>query len=177
MHIPEIRDLLAAWLLLGVAFGNLVAEGMIAGADDILIALATVGIGFLLHELAHKVVAQRYGLVAEFRAEYRMLFFAVLMSVTGILFAAPGAVYTSGVRTTRQQVRISAAGPVTNILLALAFLPVGGAIGGYGFMINAWLALFNMIPFGGLDGQAIYRNDRPLYVVLVLVAAGLLYFL
>jgi len=32
------------------------------------ISLFTLGIGFLLHELAHKFVAQRYGCFAEFRS-------------------------------------------------------------------------------------------------------------
>lgn len=168
MNTREIVDLLSAWVVLSAAFANLFAALTLNGLTA---SLLTVGLGFLLHELAHKVVAQRYGLKAVFHASYSMLGFALLASFAGFIFAAPGAVYTEGSRTRRQQTLISAAGPLTNVVLAIGFLAVPGSIGSFGSTINGWLALFNMIPFGGLDGQDIYRYDKLLYAGIVAVSA------
>ncbi|MFC6725943.1 metalloprotease, partial [Halobium palmae] len=81
----ELIDLLVAWVALGVAFAVFFAgggtgflQGLLAGEGLALlvVSLSTAGVGFLLHELAHKVVAVRFGQVAEFRADYGMLFVA-----------------------------------------------------------------------------------------------------
>jgi len=165
MKFEEKRDLLLAWLILGLAFANIL-EGL--SIDSILTATVTAGLGFLLHELAHKIVAQNYGLNAEFMAYYRMLAFAFFGSFVGFIFAAPGAVYTRGQRTLEQQLWITSAGPITNILLALIFLLVPGQIGSYGHSINSWLALFNMIPFGPIDGRKILDAYRPVYIGIVI---------
>ena len=167
MKFEEKRDLLLAWLVLGLAFANILGGLSI---DSILTATVTAGLGFLLHELAHKVIAQNYGLDAEFIADYRMLAFAFFGSFAGFIFAAPGAVYTRGKRTLEQQLWITAAGPITNILLALIFLMVPGQIGGYGHSINSWLALFNMIPFGHIDGRKILDASRPVYIGIVIAS-------
>lgn len=167
LKFEEKRDLLLAWIILGLAFANLLGGLM---PRPIGIALFTAGIGFLLHELAHKIVAQNYGLQAEFIADYRMLAFAFFLSFAGFIFAAPGAVYSRGLRSIKQQLWISAAGPITNIVLAILFLFVPGQIGNYGHTINAWLALFNLIPFGGLDGQKILEASKPVFVGLVIAS-------
>lgn len=174
MRRREITDLLVAWTALSIAFGNLFGGFTLYSLG---IAAVTAGIGFLLHELAHRIVARNYGLSAAFEADYAMLFFAVLGSFAGFIFAAPGAVVTTGKRTGDQQALISAAGPITNIVLALAFLVVPGTVGNYGFRINSWLALFNMIPFAGLDGQAVFGQNKLLFAGIVLTSIGLVFFL
>jgi Zn-dependent protease len=170
MRFEEKRDLLAAWLILGVAFANLLGGLNIL---SITVALLTAGAGFLLHELAHKIVAQNYGLNAEFVADYQMLAIAFFASFAGFIFAAPGAVYTSGKRTLEQQLWITAAGPITNIGLGVIFMFVPGQIGSYGSTINIWLALFNLIPFGNIDGKKILEASKPVYVILVLISVAL----
>ncbi len=170
METRELRDLVAAWLVLGIAFGNLLGGLEIY---TVAVALLTAGVGFLLHELAHRVVARRFHLAAEFRANYEMLAIAFFGSFAGVLFAAPGAVYTEGRRSPREQVLISGAGPATNILLGALFFFIPGIIGSYGFMINSWLALFNMIPFGGLDGESVYRHDKVTYFFMLGVSAAM----
>ncbi|MEZ3115014.1 metalloprotease [Halobaculum sp. MBLA0147] len=174
----ELRDLAAAWLALSAAFGvfffgggPLVAETVTAGVFGPLVEItllsgATAGVGFLLHELGHKVVAVRFGQRAEFRADYGMLFLAVVSALAGFLFAAPGAVYHSGRITRREHGLIALAGPVVNIVLAVGFLAcwLGGGlldvtlvrqVGQWGLAVNLLLAAFNMIPFGPLDGATI----------------------
>lgn len=172
MDKREIQDLLASWLILSVAFANL-----FGGLDfqSVGAALLTAGLGFLLHELAHKIVAEKFGLWAVFEANYSMLGFALLGSFAGFIFAAPGAVVTRGSRTGFQQKWISAAGPATNILLAVLFMFIPGFIGDYGLRINSWLALFNLIPFGGLDGESILKNDKLLFGLMLVVSIFLVF--
>ncbi len=37
-------------------------------------------------------------------------------------------------------------------------------------MINAWLALFNLIPFMGFDGHKIFEWNKPTYFILLGIA-------
>ncbi|PSQ18799.1 metalloprotease [Halobacteriales archaeon QS_8_69_26] len=177
----ELVDLLAAWVALGVAFTAFLFTPQVFLSEVLVFALsvsmATVGVGFLLHELAHKVVAVRYGQVAHFQADYGMLFVAIMAGLAGFLFAAPGAVVHRGRITPREHGLIALAGPVTNLLLAalfvpLVFVPAVGPIAHLGVTINAFLAAFNMIPFGPLDGKTVLNWSKAVFAVAFLVSAG-----
>ena len=138
--------------------------------------------GFLLHELGHKFVAQRYGAWAEFRMYPLGLMLAVMMSFLGFLFAAPGAVYITGRVTKKQNGLISLAGPVVNVAIGGIFLaawlifPIGGTAAGYVIQLIAimslFLAGFNLIPIPPLDGYKIATWNIPIYVGMV-AATGL----
>lgn len=163
----ELRDLFVAWAVLGLAFAVFFAGGaqQFLRGDPlgyVSASLLSAGVAFLLHELAHKVVAVRFDQVAEFRADYGMLFLALMSALAGFIFAAPGAVHHRGRVTDRQRGLIALAGPVTNLALAVAFFPLlltSGEflvqVGFYGVFINLLLAAFNMLPFGPLDGRTV----------------------
>lgn len=201
----ELRDLLIAWFCLAVAF-TLDISGGIAFVTNpgkisvdmlaltFVIAVATVGVSFVLHELAHKFMAIRYGYWAEFRKNTQMLLIAVVIAVvTGIVFAAPGTtlINTAGrVMTKKERGMISASGPVTNLIFAVPFLAVmfagiilcGAAatpftvpgflfyLGLIGFQVNAMLAFFNMLPIGPLDGKKIFAWHPGVFAVLIVVS-------
>lgn len=186
----ELFDLSVAWLALGIAFTvffwrDVVTDlffgrAAISGAAMLLaVSMGTVGIGFLLHELAHKIAAIQFGRVAEFRADYGMLAFAILAGYAGFLFAAPGAVYHTGRQiTARQNGLIAVAGPLTNLALAVLFVPLALSgrlqfVGQLGVSVNLVLAAFNMLPFGPLDGKKVLGWNLIVFGIVFLLSVSL----
>jgi len=190
----EVRDLLVAWAALGLAFTIFFAGGgpnllAMVGLPLVVllgVSLLTAGVAFLLHELAHKVVAVNYGQIAEFRADYNMLFLAVMSALLGFIFAAPGAVHHRGYLNAKEHGHIAIAGPVINLVLAAVFLPVyfGGIglnlgllvlLGQLGIIVNLFLAAFNLVPFGPLDGKTVIAWSKPVWGGTFLLSAALTY--
>ena len=199
----ELKDIAKAWFAISLAFGIVLGGLTIKFFTAFVISAIAVGFGFLLHELSHKFFAQKYGYKAEFRSFDEMLFLAVIMSFFGFVFAAPGAVMIfSRVFDKRKNGIISVAGPLMNILLALAFLglatlftggfnnalilmnlsitqildmPIFYAILSIGFLVNGWLALFNMIPVWLFDGAKVFRWNKLVYFIVVIIAAVLVF--
>ena len=173
----EKKDLFWAGIMISLAFAILLSGGFggflgIGFLIIFVIAFFTAGIGFLFHEMMHKYVAQNYGLLAEFRAFYKMLWLAILFSLFGFIIAAPGAVFLRGHITREKNGKISLAGPLTNLVLALLFLifililnPSGifGAFLDFGLTINSLLAAFNMIPTIPFDGGKVIAWNKPIY--------------
>jgi Zn-dependent protease len=154
-------------------------------------AAAAALTGFVAHEMAHKISAQRGGYWAEFRLSPIGLVISVITALAGFLFAAPGATMIGGMANLRDWGRTSLAGPATNFVFALAFLAGAFAtegIAAWSFLpptllflafINAWFAAFNMIPIGPLDGAKVLRWSGPLWAACFVVfgaLAGALYF-
>jgi Zn-dependent protease len=173
----EIKEIAKAWIAISIAFGILInLEGKSLGFS-ILIAAITVGLGFLAHELAHRHYARKFGKHAEFKANNTMLIFALISSLFGFIFAAPGAVIISGFVNRKEGGIIASAGPIANLAVALVFLPfifipvpTIKSIAFYGLMINSLLALFNLIPFPGFDGNRIMEWSKIRYAVLLAIA-------
>jgi Zn-dependent protease len=183
----EIGHLWKAWVLVSLAFAiSLTVPDFLSInlAINFIIATITVGIGFIAHELAHKVVAQKYRCFAEFRANFFMLIFAIVIAFTGTLFAAPGAVMIFGEIDRKQHGIVALAGPLMNIIIALLFIPlmllfpysIIGVVAGYGFRINSWLGLFNLIPFGPFDGKKIMDWSPAVLFTMIMAAAILTFF-
>ena len=156
-------------------------------------SLITVGLAFVLHELGHKFMAERFGLWAEFRVWQIGLFFALIMAVFTLgsfIFAAPGATMIAPVRKTKngfvlKKIKISPeamgkiglAGPAVNIVLAITFMLLSLATGyklfGIGAWVNAWLGMFNLIPFSLLDGRKVWQWSKWMWGLAMLVCVGL----
>ena len=193
----EEFDLFIAWIAISLAFTIIFLRG--SGRTDPVIALLylgisllTVGIGFILHEMAHKFTAIKYGFWAEFRKDNIMLVVAVaLAALVGVVFAAPGAtvIYDINGRgiSREQNGKISVAGPVVNLLLCIPFtalLILGGSIsttgnlvtmtGMIGLQVNAMIAAFNMLPISVLDGRKVLAWNAAVFVLMILAAFGML---
>ncbi|MBP1929072.1 Zn-dependent protease [Methanolinea mesophila] len=189
ISVRERRDLIIAWLAISIAFtlifirpsGKVVPEVYLLFFG---VSLVTVGIGFVLHELSHKFTAMKYGFWAEFRRDNLMLVVAVaLAALVGVVFAAPGATMIYGPTITRQQNgKISAAGPIVNLVLCIPFaillfagpfvpltvfsLNVVSLIGLVGLQVNAMIAFFNMLPVSVLDGKKVWAWNKGIFIAL-----------
>ena len=182
---------------LTLAFALALSNGLFVVMDDpsILIttlplAFAAVMTGFLLHELAHKWMAQQYGCWAEYRGNKNGLYFALAMSAFGFLLAAPGAVMVSGRITDRQNGIIAAVGPLTNIAIAIVALPIYiftagldwpisllGELARFIIVINLILGGFNMIPVQPLDGSKVIMWSKTAYlgIIAAIFALAMIY--
>lgn len=182
----ERRDLLIAWLAISIAFTLAFMWGrrveLAVFVLYFVLSFVTVGVAFVLHELAHKFAAMRYGYWAEFQKDNQMLLVAVVMAaLVGIVFAAPGATYIYGNATRVENGRISAAGPITNLLLCIPFAILmlfgGGLIGIVGLVglrVNAMIATFNMLPISVLDGRKVLAWNPAAFAALMAASAGVL---
>src|SRR3989337_40369 len=183
----ELIHLIVSLVVLTIAFTfpNL-------GSRIMLIVGFGVGTGFILHELAHKFTAQRYGYVADYEASTMGLLLALGLSLVtggGFVFAAPGAVmirgrrvlygheedrYWNSLQSAKELAYISVSGAVVNLLLAISFF-IASFFVSHGFVyailitgarINVFLAGFNMIPFGPLDGAKVWRYNPVMWLMI-----------
>jgi Zn-dependent protease len=135
---------------------------------------------FLVHELAHKFLAQYYGSWAEFRA---FMWGLVVTAISALpmmpfKFIAPGAVMI-GLSDRSKFGRVALVGPLTNLAMGFSFLFLSLFFSSYspyfvvGASFNGWIALFNLMPFGVLDGQKIFEWNKLIWVITMAAASGL----
>jgi Zn-dependent protease len=139
---------------------------------------------FIIHELGHKFLAQFYRAWAEFR----VLFYGAVMTAISALpffpfkFIAPGVVWVSGNLSHSRSGKVSWIGPLTNLAMGTGFLVSYLMLDAIGFTrsillvgvsFNGFIALFNMIPFLGLDGQKIFGWNKIVWVLTMAAAIGL----
>ncbi|MEA1993565.1 MAG: site-2 protease family protein [Euryarchaeota archaeon] len=179
----ELKDLVISWGVLSFAFA-VVWWGIdrpFLLLKMLPMTIVTVGTAFILHEMAHKYVAQWYGFPAEFRKWDLGLFLALGSSFLGFLFAAPGAVHIYGIGEPRAAMKISIAGPLTNLGVAL------GAIGlsvlfkdieNFLFFLaylNLFIAMFNLLPIPPLDGSKVLRYSPIIWGAVFFPILALIY--
>jgi len=176
----ELKDLIISTLALGFIFSlnnfSLLYFLMLTGI---------LALSFIPHEMAHKMVAIRNGHYARYVMWKEGLMLALILAVlTGgsIIFAAPGAVMISRLSlhgSSRENAIISAAGPLSNLIIAMiAYLllhtyqnPIFGAV----LRINAFLAFFNLLPIPPLDGSKIIWYSIPLWAIMIVSASILVW--
>jgi Zn-dependent protease len=135
---------------------------------------------FLVHELAHKFLAQYYGSWAEFRA---FMWGLVVTAISALpmmpfKFIAPGAVMI-GLSDRNKFGRVALVGPLTNLAMGFSFLFLSVFFNSFspyfvvGASFNGWIALFNLMPFGVLDGQKIFDWNKLIWGITMAAASGL----
>jgi len=128
-----------------------------------------VVVSFLLHEFAHKFVAQLYDLWAEFRLIFSGVLVTLLSILSPLKFLAPGVVMISGPSHWHTVGKTALSGPLVNLFLGLFLFGLSFIFQNVtvpalfsqvnlhhilliGASINADIGIFNMLPFGPLDG-------------------------
>jgi len=168
----EITDFIITILALGLAFTILFLQPTLV---SYLAAVILVSISFLPHELMHRSMARWMSCYAHYRVWPFGLLLAIVSSFFGFVFAAPGAVNLSSKYHDRygrysvdlspqQQGLIAISGPLINLTLAAVFITMLQvptlqiSLDGVNLIllaakINVYLAFFNLLPFGNLDGR------------------------
>ena len=145
-------------------------------------------LSFMGHELAHKFVAQHYGMWSEFR----MTTMGYYLSAIAILFSVPifgtGTVYTSGTTNREHDAKANLAGPLSNFVIAsgliiVVLIAINSLSAGvlnqvlflvqYGIIINGILGLFNMIPIQPFDGATVKDWSVPVWITLTIALLAL----
>ena len=167
---------IAALLVVGVGL-SIIDSGQLFQADYVMTAgfISIFAASFFIHEIAHKAMAQRKGLWAEFRLT---LIGAVLtlLSIFLPLFKiiSPGVVMISGYADTRTIGKVSIVGPLTNITLSATFLSVAllapldpstTFILTVSAVFNASISVLNLIPFGIFDGFKVFIWDKKIWAL------------
>jgi Zn-dependent protease len=135
---------------------------------------------FLVHELAHKFLAQYYGSWAEFRAYIWGLVITAIsaLPMMPFKFIAPGAVMI-GLSDRSKFGRVALIGPLTNLVMGFSFLLLSVYFNSFspyfavGASFNGWIAMFNLMPFGVLDGQKIFDWNKRVWTITMAAAMGL----
>jgi len=164
--------------LVGVSLTGSLVPNLVSLSLAVLFAFS-----FLLHEVAHKLTAQKYGLWSEFR----LITFGLILTIASIFFPfkiiAPGTVIISGKATVSTIGKTAFSGPLTNILLGYTLLvlsivvsnPIISEILNWGSYVNAILAVFNLIPFGILDGQKIMSWNIKIWAIAITFSVILIF--
>lgn len=177
----EIRDIVISLAVMTFVFAY---PEILASPVFILTSLLTVGLAFMGHELSHRFVARKLGFYSAYKMWPQGLLLAVVLALAtngNFVFAAPGAVIFSGYwifrnPTMRDIGLIGIAGVVFNVSLLYVSLTLYFATGIHLFsfmgIVNAWLAIFNLIPFGPLDGKKVMDWNLRIWVAAIALAGA-----
>jgi Zn-dependent protease len=126
------------------------------------------GFSFLTHEFSHKFIARYYCRWAEFRVSIGGMTFTSISAMPFIpfKFVSPGEVMTS-ICDYAQLGKVALMGPLVNILLCIVFYIVSDIdtddFFSVGANFNSWVAVFNLIPFLGSDGEKVFSWDKKVW--------------
>jgi len=186
----ESLDLMGAMLMLAFVFGF---QPVLTGnrtINYVILLVLVISPAFILHEMGHKYAAIYYKKYARFTLIRQMFFITFLVGLLGFGIAGPGATMIIGNSTKKESGIFAAAGPAVNFVLALisyiiilltpnvmiSFFEMGlHEIFYLSMFINSFLGLFNLIPFGMLDGKKITAWSNEVWILLVILNGYMFY--
>jgi Zn-dependent protease len=173
---------IAALLVIIVGVSSVLYGGgwaQVSFAMSVVVFTVILMLSFFIHEMAHKIAAQRSGLWSEFRLTLWGSFLTLIFAFLPIKFISPGAVMIAGAAEGKKIGEISIAGPMINIIMSILFLGAASASGSFypififGGFFNAYIAAFNLIPFGILDGHKIFNWNKIIWGLAFAMSAAL----
>jgi Zn-dependent protease len=184
----ELKHLaVAALLVMGIGLSSALYPSVF-GAMDWVAALSVVWVfavvltgSFFAHEIAHKVAAQKRGLWAEFRLTMWGAILTLISVISPVFkIISPGAMMVAGSASTEEMGKVSLAGPATNIFLSVVLFgltivpsPYSGILLLAAFL-NGFMAVFNLIPVGILDGFKIFSWDKKVWGLAFAVSVAVM---
>ncbi|MHA2249866.1 MAG: hypothetical protein ACXAD7_05870 [Candidatus Kariarchaeaceae archaeon] len=174
----ESIDLFVGVMLIAFVFGFRPITTGSSSWQYVLVLTLIIAPAFILHELGHKYMAIYYGKYARFTLVRQMAYLTLFFGFVGFGIAGPGATMIIGQSKKEESGKFAAAGPAINFIiaiiayiLAISFRTVSiGSIDNvfmFAMFINAFLALFNLIPFSLLDGKKIVDWNIGVWLILV----------
>jgi len=158
-HPGELKELGIASLAIAFAVSIATSPSLALLPYHFVLALIVITPAFVFHEMGHKYMAERVGLNSRFLLWETGLLISLILSLFHMLFLLPGAVYIYGGYPSKEDNgKISLAGPLVNILLAIIFgimaitLPSFAPLFWLAARLNLHLAFFNLLPIPPLDG-------------------------
>ena len=180
----ELKHLLLGTVLFTAVMVSLFFDSNIPILEVVLIVILTAPL-FFLHEIGHKVNAQKFNLWAEFRIDTNGALITALSIFLPFKLVAPGAVMirANDYSEVPAMGKVAGYGPAVNILLGGLYLIVTGicflaefwlgmnveiflASFFYASSFSFFLGIFNMLPFGPLDGKKVkFWNDTVFWLL------------
>ena len=165
----ELKHLLVgALLVLGVGVTFFLQSTSITSTLNLAILSIAFTLSFLLHELAHKFSAQHFNLWAEFRLTLQGALITLISMFLPFKLISPGAVMIAGTGTKETVGKTAISGPVTNLIISTVCIMIATAgqdLFWFIAFINAFLAVFNLIPFGVFDGLKVFKWNKAVWAV------------
>lgn len=170
-----IELVIAEVAIIMIAFAFILADRAELSLTTVLIYIAVGAVSLILHDFAHRYFASKHGCDADIQ------FWGlgtVVMFLTGWLYGNAFAqsyrnlVNRPGEDNAREMGIEMVSGPLISIFLMLLFLamiPLGdlwAIAGGVGFSINLITAVYSLMPIETMDGLAVWRWNRAVYLVL-----------
>ena len=173
---------IAALLVIAVGMLSVLYGSIIPGPNLTISVVAftiILTMSFFIHEMAHKITAQRRGLWSEFRLTLWGSVVTLIFAFLPIKFISPGAVMIAGAADSKEIGEISIAGPIVNIVLSMLFLGTAFVSRSYSSIFifssffNAYIAGFNLLPVGIFDGHKIFNWSKMIWVCAFAISAAL----
>ena len=168
-----------------VAFAFILADRAELTLQTVLIYILVGAVSVVLHDFAHRYFATRHGHDAD--SQFWGLG-TVIMFLTAWLYGNAFAtsyrnlVKRQGEDEPRELGIEMVAGPCVSIVLMVLFLALtqaGGLwviAGGVGFSINLMTAVYSLMPIGTMDGGAVWKWNRTVYLMLFLPMIAFYFF-